>query len=139
MHSFQIFYTVVVSILSVFIVISLVRRKLLRINYSILWIGVTVALFFFVVKYSWIAKMDELLSLGGPKNLFFFITIFFLLAICIQFSIVISGLVMKVKNLSQKIALMEYSQQKTRSFIKEKESALDLNKQNIKTITSINN
>lgn len=104
----QIYYSIMVAFFSFFIVIGLVRNNLLRINFSILWIFVTMILLLCSLKYDWVLIIVRHLGLGDPKNLFFFIMLFFLLAVCVQFSIAVSSLVLKVKNLAQKVALMEY-------------------------------
>lgn len=114
MDSFQILYSFVVSFITLFLIITLIRTRILRVNYSILWLTVSTVLLLFIVKYDWVVWLDAVLNLGGPKNVFFFITIFFLLAICIQFSIIISSLVLRLKNLAQKIALMEHEWVKER-------------------------
>jgi hypothetical protein len=114
MNTFQIFYSIVVSFIALFLVIGLTRKRNLRVNYSILWITVSIILLFGIIKYDWMIRLSAVLNLGDPKNLFFFVTIFFLISICVQFSIIISLLVLRVKNLAQKIALMESDQAKER-------------------------
>jgi hypothetical protein len=110
MNAFQVLYAIVVSFITLFLVITLIRTQILRINYSILWLAGSIVIMLFIVKYDWVVRLDDYLDLGGPKNVFFFVTIFFLLAMCVQFSIIISNLVLRVKNLAQKIALLEYEQ-----------------------------
>jgi len=112
MNAFQLLYSSLIIFIFIFLIFGLIRKNLLRVNYSILWIAVSLFLILMLVKYDWVIKIESVLNLGNPKNFFFFITIFFLLAICIQYSIVISGLVLKVKNLSQKMALVEVSLEK---------------------------
>ena len=107
MTSFHVVVACIIGFILLFLVISLIRRRTLRVNYSILWLTVSLLLLLSIIKYDWVVRLDAFLNLGGPKNVFFFIIIFFLLAICIQFSLVISSLVIRVKNLSQIIALLE--------------------------------
>jgi hypothetical protein len=109
MDSLQVFSGVLITFVALFLVIALVRKRLLRTNYAILWIGVSILLMAFVVQYEWVVAVDAYFEIGGPKNIFFLVMIFFLLSLGVQFSIIISGLVLRVKNLAQKIALMEYS------------------------------
>ena len=108
MDYFQLFYSGIISLILFFLVISLVRKRILRVSYSILWLIASLTLLVAVLRYNWVVRLSFILNLLEPKNLFFFITIFFLLALCIQFSIIISGLVLKVKNLAQKIVLLEH-------------------------------
>ena len=107
MTSLHVISACIVSSIMLFLVISLIRRRTLRVHYSILWLTVSLLLLLSIIKYEWVVRLDAFLNLGGPKNVFFFIIIFFLLAICIQFSLIISSLVLRVKNLSQRIALLE--------------------------------
>lgn len=108
MNSFQVLGASIISLITLFLIVSLIRTRILRVNYSILWLTVSFLLLLSILRYEWVVRLDAFFDLGGPKNVFFFIIIFFLLAICIQFSLIISALVLKVKNLAQRIALLEY-------------------------------
>ena len=86
--------------------IDMVRRRRLREEYSVLWLGTSILMFVLVIKYSWLEALTRFIGAGLPTTTLFIGSIVFLMLICVQFSFKISELNTQVKNLAQDNALL---------------------------------
>jgi tellurite resistance protein TehA-like permease len=89
------------------IIFELVRRRRFREEMSIAWFGVAIALMASSAADKIIDPFAKSLHIGYPPALVFAWIIFCLILALLYFSSVISDLKGKIKELSQKIALME--------------------------------
>lgn len=94
------------------LIIELVRRKKLREEYSFLWIITSFFIFLLVVWEGLFKLVMGLLGAQAPASTVFFCGIFFIVLISLHFSVKISRLTNQVKDLAQKLALMEQSLEK---------------------------
>lgn len=87
------------------VIIELVRRRKLRVEYAWLWMlaGITIAVI--SVNYRLLVWITEFIGAGFTSSTLFFFGIFFVLALCLQFSVKISRLEDQVKNLAQQLAM----------------------------------
>ena len=107
--SFGLRVTIFLLGLTLFLIIfEMVRRKKFREEISIAWFVVGLALMASSVADIVVDPLARKLGIGYPPALVFVWVIFFLILALIYFSYVISDLKGKVKELSQKIALLEY-------------------------------
>ena len=88
------------------ITILLVRRRSLKEEYSILWLGTTFLMFVLVLKYHWLVAITRFIGAGLPTTTLFIGAIIFLLLIAVQFSLRISKLQDQMKILAQDNALL---------------------------------
>jgi hypothetical protein len=101
--------------LSVFVfAIELVRRKKLREEYSLLWIGTSFAMIVLIVKYDWLILLTKLIGAVLPTTTLFLGSILFLILLAVQFSIKISKLTDQVKDLVQENALLRHEYETSR-------------------------
>ncbi len=91
---------------------ELVRRKRFREELSITWFAVAIALMASSVADKVIDPFAKRLGIGYPPALVFAWIIFCLILALLYFSSVISDLKGKIKELSQKVALMELEMDK---------------------------
>jgi hypothetical protein len=89
------------------IIFELVRRRRFREELSIAWFGVAVVLMASSIADKIIDPFARRLGIGYPPALVFAWIVFCLILALIYFSSVISDLKGKIKELSQKIALLE--------------------------------
>lgn len=121
-NSIPIYQTLAIigSILIILLLIELVRRRKIKENYSLLWFAVAIV---FLVLSLWRESLIWLAMILGvdyaPAALFL-ILIMALYLLSIHFSIVISGLSEKNKDLSQEIGLMKLEIKKLKEWIKKK-------------------
>lgn len=91
-----------------FIVLEMVRRRTLREEYSLLWL---LASFIYLVAALWpksITFLAELIGVSSPVMAILFVGINFLILILIQFSIRLSRLTDRFKDLTQQIAIIDH-------------------------------
>lgn len=93
-------------------IFELVRRKRFREELSITWFAVAIALMASSVADKVIDPFAKRLGIGYPPALVFAWIIFCLILALLYFSSVISDLTGKIKELSQKIALLESEMEK---------------------------
>jgi len=89
------------------LIIELVRRRKLREEYSWLWLltgGVILVLTFWYDLLRW---MTQLIGAVVPSSTIFFFAVLFLFLISLHFSVVISKLTDRNKELAQQYALLE--------------------------------
>ena len=88
------------------VVIDLVRRKLLRIEYSWLWVITGVAILLLVLT----RLLDVVAGVIGARvpQALFFMGVLFLTLINVHYSVAISRLTNQAKNLSQELALLQH-------------------------------
>ncbi len=87
--------------------IELIRKKMIREAYAILWLAFGLIFLFFSI---WKKGLDYLAILAGifyPPALLFLFLILALILILMQFSVVISSQNQKIKQLAQELALLK--------------------------------
>jgi len=87
-------------------ILELVRRRKLKAEYSWLWIIAGVGALVIGLNYSLLGAVTKLIGAGFTSSALFFLGIFFVVALCLQFSVKISRLETEVKNLAQQQALL---------------------------------
>ena len=90
------------------IIFELVRRKKFREELSLVWFAVGIAIMSSSVADLVIDPVARKLGIGYPPALVFVGVIFFLILALLYFSVLISDLKGKLKELSQQMALMEF-------------------------------
>lgn len=99
-------FAITISIAILVAIIELVRRRKLREEYSFLWLLVGSLLFVLASWYGLLKAVTSFIGAGFTSSTLFFFGIIFLMLMNLHFSIKISDLTEKVKNLAQEIALM---------------------------------
>lgn len=98
------FYVVAGGIL--LLILSLVRRRRLRENYTLLWLFISFMLVMIVYRYDVLVKISALFR-ANPTSIIMFCGMIALLLLVLQLSLMTSGQATQLKNLAQKIALLE--------------------------------
>jgi hypothetical protein len=88
------------------LIVFLIKKKKLRIEYSLLWLFTSIALFIFIFFPKIIEKLSLLTGTYYLTTLII-IVFFFMFIIVFRFSITLSELSEKLNNLVQKLALFE--------------------------------
>jgi hypothetical protein len=88
------------------VIIELVRRRKLKEEYAWLWIAAGVAILIVGVSYDLLLGLTRLIGAGYTSSTLFFFGLFFVIALCLQFSVKISRLETQLKNLSQEMAIL---------------------------------
>ncbi len=100
-----------------FFTIDLVRKKRLREEYSLLWLGTSILMLVLIARYEWLMTLTTLIGAVLPTTTLFLGSILFLVLLAVQFSIKISNLSNQVKDLVQENALLRYEFEKCRNYL----------------------
>lgn len=114
-------FSVVGSLLLFLFILKLVKRKKLKEEYSLLWLGfgsVFIVLSIFKPLLEVVASMLGILYAPAALLLILVLSVFFIL---IQFSVVISKLAEGNKNLIQEVGILKAELKKLQLRVKEKE------------------
>lgn len=88
------------------VIIELVRRRKLKEEYSILWLIAGVAIVIIGLHHGLLIAVTRLIGAGWTSSTLFFFGILFVLALCLQFSVRISAMETRLKNLAQEVAIL---------------------------------
>jgi hypothetical protein len=94
------------SVLILFLILELVRRRKLKEEYSLLWVLTAVALLVLSVWYGLLAKITELIGAAMPASTLFFFGLVFVIVLLLHFSVRISSLERRMTALIQEIGIM---------------------------------
>lgn len=95
------------SVFLLFLVIELIRRGKLKIEFSLLWFFMSVLFLFVSIFRGLLDKFSYMVGIGYPPSALFLILLLGLIMILIHFSTVISNLKEAKKTLAQRIGLLE--------------------------------
>ena len=102
------------------VVIELIRRGRLKEKYSLLWLFASGVLLVLSMSRGLLEYVAHLLGVFYPPSFLFLLAFLFLLLITLHFSVVISGLSDRNKQLAQEIALLRLEMQEAMKRLAEK-------------------
>jgi hypothetical protein len=88
------------------VVLELVRRRTLRVEYSWLWIASCVTTIALILRYDLLVGLTDLVGAVVPTSTLFFLCILYLALLCLHYSIRISRMTHQIKDLAQEVALL---------------------------------
>lgn len=89
------------------LIIELIRRRKLLEEYSILWIFTGIILVIFALKVDLLIQVARLLDIKIPAFVLLVFGFIFLILVCLQFSIKLTSITHKIKNLTQELSLLK--------------------------------
>ena len=96
----------VCSVTLVVTVLWLVRRRVLREEYTPIWMGVALALAVVTLRVDWLFALTRAIGAWTPSSVVFFLGELFLVAICLNYAVRLSKAGVQMKNLAQEQALL---------------------------------
>lgn len=99
-------FALAISVLVFVLTVEMVRKRRLREEYSVLWLGTSLLMFILVLKYEWLVALTHVIGAALPTTTLFIGSLVFLVLLAVQFSIKLSKLSDQVKNLVQENALL---------------------------------
>jgi hypothetical protein len=99
--------TFIICIAMLLLIIDLVRRRKLREEYSQLWFATWLGILMFMVWFDLLKWVSHFIGAVSNLSTLFFFAFMFLVLISLHFSVVISKLTDKIKDLSQQHALLQ--------------------------------
>jgi hypothetical protein len=100
-------FAILVSILIFVVIISLVKNRRLREEYSWIWLLTGFLIVVLVLWYDLLLMLTHLIGAVLPTTTLFIFAILFLICLALNFAMKISALTDQVKNLAQKVSLLE--------------------------------
>ncbi len=100
-------FAIVMSLLLIFLIFYLVKRKKMREEYSWLWMLTGATVLVLVIWYDLLVFISQWIGAVLPTTTLFLFAILFLVLISLHFSIKISDLTNKVTKLAQGLALLK--------------------------------
>lgn len=89
------------------VIIELVRQRRLKEEYAWLWVIAGVSMLVIGLHYPLLQWITGVIGAGWTSSTLFFFGLLFVIALTLHFSVRISALETRVKNLTQHIALLE--------------------------------
>ena len=99
--------TFVICIAMLLLIVDLVRRRKLREEYSQLWFASWLGILILMVWFDLLKWVSHLIGAVSTVSTLFLFAFMFLILISLHFSVVISKLTDKIKDLSQQHALLQ--------------------------------
>lgn len=89
-----------------------VRRGRLLLRYSLLWMALAVVAMLGALFPEIIFRLSDLVGFETPSNFILFVGLFFLMAVCLSLSVIVSKQALRIKSLVQEMAIMENESEK---------------------------
>lgn len=113
-----------ISAISTFImVLELVRRRKLREEYSLLWLGTAVALLILATSRPLLDTIATSIGIFYPPSALFLVAIVFMLILLLHFSTVLTRLTQENKEIAQQMALMRQELHEARTTLEQQEAS----------------
>lgn len=104
----SIIFAIGASVMALFVILELVRRRRLREEYSLLWLGTAIVMLVVGVWRDLLHGLATTVGIVYPPNLLFLLAALFLLFIQLYFSTVITKLTQENKEIAQQVALLRH-------------------------------
>lgn len=101
----QISVIVFCVLLTIFVVRLVVKRRL-RLKYSLMWLTLSLLALLCAIFPAPILGLAHILGFAIPSNMVFFLAIFFLLALCLSLTVIVSWQARDIRQLIQEIAVI---------------------------------
>ena len=108
-------FAIVISFILMMIIVELVRRKKLREEFSWLWLMTGFVIMVLSIWDDLLIRLARFMGIVAPVSAIFFFALVFIFSIALHFSIKISSLTNRIKNLTQEIALLKTLFQKDKN------------------------
>ncbi|HLU40601.1 MAG TPA: DUF2304 domain-containing protein [Planctomycetota bacterium] len=97
----------VLAVTMLVVAVELVRRRKLREEYALVWLGTGLLLLLLAWQHQWLAWFQKLIAARSPVSALFFGGLVFLMLLCLQFSVRLSKMSFRHKTTVQRLALVE--------------------------------
>lgn len=111
-------FVVIVCLAFLAFVIRQVGNERFLLKYALLWLALAVLILLCAVFPRPLFYLASFLGFGTASNFIFFVGLFFIIAICLSLTAIVSKQAIRIKNLTQALALFEYEQRKSKEVLK---------------------
>ncbi|OUQ46833.1 DUF2304 domain-containing protein [Lachnoclostridium sp. An118] len=103
----------VIIIIALAVIINMIRKKALELRYALAWLLVGVGVLILDIFPGIMEKLATALGIYSPVNMLFFMGFCFSLIIIFVLTIAVSRMSIRIKNLTQELALHERENKET--------------------------
>lgn len=97
----------IIIVLALIVIINMIRRKALELRYALAWLAVGVGVLVLDIFPGIMERLATLLGIASPVNMLFFMGFCFSLIIIFILTIAVSRMSIRIKVLTQELALYE--------------------------------
>lgn len=97
----------VIILVALGFIINMIRKKSLELRYALAWLIVGVGVLILDIFPELMAKLAAILGIYSPVNMLFFLGFCFSLVIIFILTVAVSRMSIRIKNLTQELALHE--------------------------------
>ena len=101
----KVFFLTVAAVL-LLVIVELIRRRRLRVEYSWLWFASGLTIVVLILRYDLLVWITGLTGAVVPTSTLFFMSTLYLALLSLEYSVRLSDLTRQVKELAQEIALL---------------------------------
>lgn len=105
----QVFVVLVCLIFLAYIARQVGNERFL-LKYALIWLVMAVLILICAIFPEPIFALASLLGFDAPSNFIYFVGIFFLISICLSLTAIVSKQTLKLKNLTQTLAFLDYQE-----------------------------
>src|SRR4029079_19742489 len=95
-----------IAVILLMVILELVRRRRLRVEYSWLWLASGSTIVLLIMRYDLLVWLTDLVGAVIPTSTLFFFCILYLALLSLNYSVRLSALTRQVKELAQVVALL---------------------------------
>lgn len=97
----------VIVLLALGVIVNMIRQKKIELRYALSWLGVGVAILILDCFPQLITWLSEKVGIASPVNMLFFFGFCFSLMIIFVLTVAVSRMSIRIKELTQELALFE--------------------------------
>lgn len=102
----------VIVIIALLIIVNMVCRKVLELRYALTWFIVGMGILVLDLVPGLIEKISDMMGIFTPINMLFFVGFCFSLAIIFVLTVAVSRMSIRIKELTQELALFQKENEK---------------------------
>lgn len=100
---------VILCLVFLVVILAMVKKKQLTMRYSLLWICLSITMLICALFPQIVYLFSNFVGFMTPSNFLFFVAIFFLLAISLSLSVIVSRQQRRITTLIQQLAIERYA------------------------------
>ena len=107
--------SVLFSVVFLFVVVELMRRRLLLEQYSLFWLGMGLVILVLSLFHGWLNRVAADVGIFYAPSLLFFVGFIFMLGITLHLTVVLSRLTVRTVRIVQEVAILRAELEKSRA------------------------
>ncbi|WP_379970338.1 DUF2304 domain-containing protein [Ectobacillus sp. sgz5001026] len=119
--TFRLQALIIIGVIFTFVqFLNLVRKEKMELRYVLIWFAVLIGILILTIFPAVIDSISFLLGVETPMNSLFFFGFIFTSCLLFYVSVTLSKLSVRIKNLTQQVALYQFENEKLKKYVTEK-------------------